>query len=196
MRFLQFVCTLVFVALGTPAFAQMTITLKGDVATMKGRITGNECDELWLLLQKNKSIKTIELTSHGGNSASGHCTGMLIRRYKLNTVAIDYCTSACSYMWLGGISRKLSGRNTYLGTHGAYSTDDKKELSHRLARLGDVWVLNMAPNVDRALLEQWVRLPKQAQVMRFYQDRAELCDGRDCTPIPGRNIKNAGLSTD
>lgn len=179
------------------AHAQITITVKGDVVNMRGPVGGHECDQLWLLLQKHKNIKTVELqASNGGKAASGRCTALLIRRYNLHTVAVGHCVSACSSMWFGGVTRKLSGPKSYVGLHGTYNADEKKELSPRFIKLQDVWVLNLAPDVDRALLQQWLNLPLTKQVMRFYQDSAELCEGKDCTPIAGRNIKNAGLSTE
>jgi len=195
---ISFLCMIfLLVSFNDTAHAQMTMTVKADVVNMRGPIGGNECDELWLLLQKNKNIKTVELqASNGGKAGSGRCTGLLIRRYKFNTIAIGHCVSACSSMWLGGVTRKLSGPKSYVGLHGTYNADEKKELSPRFIKLKDIWVINLAPDVDRTLLQQWLNLPLTKQVMRFYQDRAELCDGRDCTPIAGRNIKNAGLSTE
>jgi len=44
-------------------------------------------------------------------------------------------------------------------------------------------------------MRQWTNLPSNKQMMFFYNDRAELCDHRQCTPLPGWNALNAGLST-
>jgi hypothetical protein len=63
----------------------------------------------------------------------------------------------------------------------------------RVHRLG-CGLPSYAP-VDRQLMEQWIVLPNHKMMMYFYNDRAELCDRGSCTPIPGRNARNAGLTT-
>jgi hypothetical protein len=49
--------------------------------------------------------------------------------------------------------------------------------------------------VNKQLMEQWTTLPVNKQMMYFYNDRAKLCDHGHCTPMPGWNALNAGLST-
>jgi hypothetical protein len=44
-------------------------------------------------------------------------------------------------------------------------------------------------------MEKWINLPINIEVMFFYNNRAEMCEGRDCLPIPQRNAKNVGLAT-
>lgn len=44
-------------------------------------------------------------------------------------------------------------------------------------------------------MEQWTKLPSNEQMMYFYNDCAELSDHVHCSPLPGWNAFNAGLST-
>ena len=54
------------------AAAQMQVTIRGDVVTMRGGVSGNSCEKLWILLQRNR-VSTVQLSSSGGNSADGRC---------------------------------------------------------------------------------------------------------------------------
>ena len=175
------------------AAAQMQVTIRGDVVTMRGGVSGNSCEKLWILLQRNR-VSTVELSSSGGNSADGRCVGMLIREYKLTTIVLDYCISACSSMWMGGVRRFLAGPNAFLGMHSTFISQSHMVSSAPMLNLKRIWLPLMAPNINRFLMEQWLYLQRPEQVMRFFKDRADLCDGRDCKPIPGQNIDTAGLS--
>ena len=95
-------------------------------------------------------------------------------------------------MWLGGVERTLDGPNSRVGLHGNYGGGGLLPDAPQRLR---TWIPQYAPSVDRALMEQWIHLPTNNQMMYFYNDKAELCESRVCSVIAGRNARNAGLST-
>lgn len=171
----------------------MDFELNGDTITMSGHVDRYDCLHLQSLLSKNK-IKTIILTKSGGGHAdSGYCMGELIRQNGITTKIKGRCASSCSRIWLGGVTRTLDGENARVGLHGNYERTGvlRTDAPGRLR----AWIPSYAPNVDRKLMEQWINLPLNKQMMYFYNDRAELCDKDDCKIIQGKNVRNAGLAT-
>jgi hypothetical protein len=171
----------------------MDMKIDGESVVMSGAVDGSECTALGTILSQTK-INTVVLTnSGGGNARAGYCVGDLIRERGLSTVIRGRCASSCSRMWLGGVERALEGPNSRVGLHGNYSTNGGllPDAPYRLR----TWIPQHAPNVDKALMEQWTILPSNNWMMYFYNDKAELCESRTCTPVSGRNVRNAGLST-
>ena len=80
-----------------------------------------------------------------------------------------------------------------MGLHGNYT--DNGGLTPDATQKLRTWIPQHAPNVDKDLMEQWIRLPSRKWMMYFYNDRAELCVEGSCKPIDGRNALNAGLAT-
>jgi hypothetical protein len=189
IRLLLFV--IAFFGSGAAAFA-MNIEIQGSKVVMSGNVIGSECSELQSILQRTRINAVILTRSKGGNADAGYCVGALIRQYGLATVIRGSCNSSCSRMWLGGVSRTLDGAHSRVGLHGNYR--DGALLRGAPARL-QAWIPSYAPSVNRQLMEQWTNLPSNKQMMYFYNDRAELCDHGQCTPLPGWNALNAGLST-
>jgi hypothetical protein len=189
IRLLLFV--IAFFGSGAAAFA-MNIEIQGSKVVMSGDVIGSECSELQSILQRTRINAVILTRSKGGNADAGYCVGALIRQYGLATVIRGSCNSSCSRMWLGGVSRTLDGAHSRVGLHGNYR--DGALLPGAPARL-QAWIPSYAPSVNRQLMEQWTNLPSNKQMMYFYNDRAELCDHGQCTPLPGWNALNAGLST-
>jgi hypothetical protein len=189
IRSLLFV--IAFFGSGAAAFA-MNIEIQGSKVVMSGDVIGSECSELQSILQRTRINAVILTRSKGGNADAGYCVGALIRQYGLATVIRGSCNSSCSRMWLGGVSRTLDGAHSRVGLHGNYR--DGALLPGAPARL-QAWIPSYAPSVNRQLMEQWTNLPSNKQMMYFYNDRAELCDHGQCTPLPGWNALNAGLST-
>jgi hypothetical protein len=170
----------------------MEIAAQGDQVVMSGPVTGTECSRLALILQQN-SVHVVVLTqSNGGNADAGYCVGELVRQHQLATVIQGNCSSSCSRMWLGSVSRTLDGANSHVGLHGNYDRDGAL-LPGAPARL-QAWLPNYAP-VNRQLMERWTTLPSSSQMMYYYNDRAVLCDHGHCSPMPGWNALKAGLST-
>lgn len=185
---------LFLLALLTPLQVRaMDIKIEGQSVVMSGAVDGSECTALGAILS-NTAIRTVVLTnSGGGNARAGYCVGDLIRERGLSTVIRGRCASSCSRMWLGGAERTLEGPNSRVGLHGNYASSGGllPDAPHRLRS----WIPQRAPHVDRALMEQWISLPTNNWMMYFYNDKAELCEGRACTSLAGRNVRNAGLAT-
>lgn len=170
----------------------MDFEVHGDEVWLSGAVVGSEYGQLLAMLAANP-IKTVVFTqSHGGNADAGYDVGELIRQRGLATIIRGSCASSCSRMWLGGVIRTLEGSNSRVGLHGNY--DGSGNLRPGAPARLRAWLPSFAP-VDRQLMEQWIVLPNHKMMMYFYNDRAELCDRGSCTPIPGRNARNAGLST-
>ena len=177
--------------IGSPALG-MSIEVQGDQVMMAGAVTGNECAQLSALLGHNDVHTVVLSASDGGNANAGYCVGELIRAHRLNTVIRGNCSSSCSRMWLGGVTRTLEGSYSHVGLHGNYDANGRL-LPAAPARL-QAWIPNYAP-VNRGLMEQWTVLPYNYQMMHFYNDRAMRCDRGSCSPMPGWNALKAGLST-
>jgi hypothetical protein len=170
----------------------MDIEVQGDLVVMSGRVLGSECSQLAATLQQNAIHVVVLTASPGGNADAGYCVGELIRQHRLATVIRGSCASSCSRMWLGGVTRRLDGAESRVGLHGNYKEDGNLRPGAP-ARLR-AWLPTYAP-VNQQLMEQWINLPINKQMMYFYIDRAELCDRGLCTPLPGWNVFNAGLAT-
>jgi hypothetical protein len=72
----------------------------------------------------------------------------------------------------GGRVTSLDGTNSRVGLHGNYKEGNL--LPGAPARLR-AWIPLHTP-VNKELMEQWINLPQNKQMMYFYNDRAELCD--------------------
>jgi hypothetical protein len=169
----------------------MSMILIEKTVVMAGMVMGDECDRLKAIAARTSITTVILAESNGGDAPTGYCVGEFIRTNGINTIVYGHCISSCSRMWLGGVKRTLEGTNARIGLHGHYSQGALMPESP--ARLKD-WIPRFAPKVDKELMEQWVNLPFSRQVMFFYNERASICDNRDCKPIPGRNLFNAGLA--
>ena len=176
--------------------AAMDLKVEGSTVVMSGAVVGTECDALANLVAQSMirtPIRTVVLAnSGGGDPPTGYCVGELIRKHGLSTVIRGRCSSACSRMWLGGVERSLDGPNAKVGVHGNYGYGGLIPGSPEKLR---AWIPKYAPAVDRALMEKWIQLPSNTTIMYFYNDKAELCEGRDCTPLAGRTALGVGLAT-
>jgi len=176
----------------SPGALAMSMTVDGARVVLSGPVEGDECGRLKSILRRT-AVRTVVLTqSHGGNAATGYCVGELIRARGLDTVICGSCNSSCSRMWLGGVSRTLDGKNARVGLHGNYQQGALEPGAPERLR---AWILKYAPRVNRELMMQWTRLPTKRDMMYFYNDRAELCESRQCALLPGWNAVNAGLAT-
>jgi hypothetical protein len=174
-----------------PASA-MTLQVQGSEIIMTGRVAGDEYSQLLDVLNQHQITTVVLGNSTGGNANSGYEVGELIRQRGLPTAIRGSCASSCSRMWLGGVTRILEGRDSRVGLHGNYDNGVLRPGAPDRLR---AWLPRMAPSIDRQLMEQWIVLPRNTEMMYFYNDRAELCDHTSCTPIAGWNAVNAGLAT-
>jgi len=173
------------------AFA-MNYSLSGDTLTMSGGVSKSDCGTLGDYIRNNKIQKIILSNSNGGDANSGYCIGELIRNSGISTAIKGKCASSCSRIWLGGVKRELIGSDSKVGLHGNYDHTGtlKPDAPSRLR----AWLPQYAPSINAKLMEEWINLPKNTNMMYFYNDRAELCDKKDCKPVKGFNVKNAGLA--
>ncbi len=179
----------------TMSFA-MDIEINSNQVIMSGRVVGNECNQLRRILSQHSIKEVILRDSLGGNANAGYCVGSLIRENGLSTIIQGRCASSCSRMWLGGVNRELDGDDSKVGLHGNYDREGRLLVAapDRLR----TWITDHVPSVDRKLLEQWIHLPTNKEMMYFYNDKAELCEVSRkvwCFEIRERNARNAGLST-
>ena len=175
-----------------PSWA-MTMTVEGETAVLSGAVVKADCADLEALLARAKVTTVVLTNSGGGNADSGYCIGALVRSRGLSTVIRGRCASSCSRMWLGGVRRSLDGPNSRVGLHGNYESNGGL-MSAAVQKLR-TWIPTYAPDVDKALMEEWIRLPTNKWMMYFYNDRAELCQSSECKPVADRNAYNAGLAT-
>lgn len=69
------------------------------------------------LYHSDGSIKTIVLTSKGGDIAAAMELGFLIKSHHMNTEAKDYCVSACTIVFVSGERRSIPDGDRILGFH-------------------------------------------------------------------------------
>ena len=68
------------------------------------------------LLKQNPALQTIILNSIGGNIYEARGISKKIREYGLGTRVVSLCTSACTTIFIGGITRELTSK-ARLGFH-------------------------------------------------------------------------------
>jgi len=186
-------CLLFLIAFSAQPSWAMDITVDGSTVSMSGRVVGSECDQLHKIIDNNVIKNVVLGDSPGGDAEAGYCVGALIRTNGLSTSIIGSCASSCSRMWLGGVTRTLTGSDSRVGLHGNYGSTGEL-LSTAPTRLR-AWIPLYAPTVDKDLMEKWINLPINTSVMYFYNDRAELCDGNECSAVPHWSARTAGLTT-
>jgi hypothetical protein len=171
----------------------MDMKAQGDSLILSGGVTKADCAEFGALALRPGLKKVVLTNSGGGDASSGYCIGALVRKIGLSTLIRGRCASSCSRMWLGGVERTLEGPDSRVGLHGNYASSGGLEagVPQKLRE----WIPRYAPDVDKALMEQWIHLPANKWMMYFYNGKAELCESRSCKPVEGRNARNAGLST-
>jgi hypothetical protein len=184
-----------FVYFLNSAFAwAMDLRVQDNTVYMSGPVVGHECADLKKILDTRWIRWVVLSNSNGGDANTGYCVGELIRARGVNTSINGNCVSSCSRMWLGGVERILDSPGSFVGLHGHYDASGNL-LPDSPARLR-AWIPRFA-SVDVSLMEKWIVLPRNVMVMRFYNDRAETCNGRSgCEPLPGKTARTAGLLPD
>jgi hypothetical protein len=98
----------------------LAMTLSGGNAIhINGHIGSGATARLRDLLGRNPEVKTIILSSGGGQVIEGMGIAALIRKKKLDTHVEAVCSSACTLAFLGGTNRSLSPA-AQVGFHRAY----------------------------------------------------------------------------
>lgn len=182
---------LALAALGAGAQA-MTLARHGDTLVLSGTIERRDLDRVQAEFAKAPTVTTVVLrNSMGGNSWTGYRLGELFRERRVRTLVSGYCVSACSRLFLGGVTRQFTddypASLTWVGFHGHYAFDRlDPNASEKYDQAG--WTRRFTDGrVDAALLARWMAIPERVGDLRFYPASAQevlgartfLCQGRE-----------------
>ena len=86
----------------------LTIAEDGLSVYLSGEITLGVNRKFESLLANNPGLKTVILTSEGGNIYEGRGLAKKIRGAGMNTHVESECSSACTLVFIGGVERTMS----------------------------------------------------------------------------------------
>ena len=215
MKFLRAVAASWAALLGTATPAQaMSFDIVGDTLIVSGPVVDGDLSRFRDALQ-NKDLRQVLLhQSPGGDAWTGQRLGREIRQAKLNTLISGRCASACGYMFLGGVERRLSDgmpvRENRLMLHGAWDLatgktrpDVAPELELHIQRMTD-------GRYPRGLIEATVNSPHPQDFMEFaitprmlrtpfprgvFQCLIGADQQRQCKELEGYSAMNTGVVT-
>ncbi len=75
----------------------------GDAA----EIERDDVDMLRDLLRENPQVTTLDINSGGGNVFAAYDMARIVIEFGLDTIVMDYCTSACVSIFLAGNTRRM-----------------------------------------------------------------------------------------
>jgi hypothetical protein len=206
LKIILVIAACLFQAVGGGA---MDMKLSGDRLIMSGTVTGGECSALRIVGPAIPQLKFVILrNSHGGVASEGYCVGELIRELGLSTAVSGYCFSSCSRMFLGGVTRHFTDdyppEQTRVGLHGNYDRNgDLVPIAPDRLR---PWIIKYSDGkVDKALLEEWIHLPKNTDAIWFYNSErfddgsgasVQFCEkrGEACRPVPNQTAYSNGIA--
>lgn len=94
----------------------ITLSVQGSLIVLKGGICpGDNVKFDAFLAAVDSSIRTIKLTSGGGNGQAAQAMGRIIRERGYRTYvdgAKDRCASACTHIFAAGVTRHYAGATT------------------------------------------------------------------------------------
>jgi ATP-dependent protease ClpP protease subunit len=96
---------------------EATIEAVGDTIKIKGYIKRGMFDKFTTTLMAHPDTKTISISSPGGDAYEAIRIGTIIREMKYATFVptVNYCASACVFIWAAGVPRELAiGAKLYL----------------------------------------------------------------------------------
>lgn len=122
-RFFSFAALVLALATAVPVRA-MRFDVVGDTLILSGPVVDDDLRRMRDALM-DKGLRQVLLhQSPGGDAWTGQRLGQEIRQAKLNTLISGQCASACGYMFLGGVERRLTDgmpvRENRLLLHGAW----------------------------------------------------------------------------
>ncbi len=127
---------IVCVLISHGAFANDKFSIEGDVLHYdtsqtadedEQEITAEDVDYFAELLNENAAIKSVYLTSWGGDVESSYAIADLVIDYELDTHAVDICFSGCTTIFIGGTKRTLA-KGSKIGFHrGWWSSESIQE---------------------------------------------------------------------
>lgn len=137
----------VIILLPTIAFGNGKFQIDGDVLVYDtevveveadAEITTEDPDELLRLLRQNPDITRVHLNSGGGGYYAGLEMGRIIADFELHTHVVDECSSSCTYVFAGGLSRSMS-RGAKVGFHHTSWSPSSMEEYYEEEREGAGW---------------------------------------------------------
>jgi hypothetical protein len=152
----------------------MDIRAVGDQLVLSGAVVAGDYDAVESSLSSKPQIKMVILrNSPGGDAPTGYHLGELFRQKSLQTAVSGYCYSSCSRLFLGGKERHFTDDyppdSTHVGFHGHY--DRNGNLNWALVselHLRD-WIIRFSDGkADASLVERWIRIPRAAGMIHFY----------------------------
>ena len=166
--------TVAMLSLATPASHAMQMQVAGNQLILSGNVVGDEPRLIADVLSNNPAIETVILrNSRGGDVAAGYRVGEMFRARGLRTAVSGYCNSSCSRMFLGGKERFFTSdyapASTAIGFHGHYGSDGG--LRADLVARYDLksWIIQYSDGkADPDLVERWINLPRNNDMVRFY----------------------------
>ncbi len=91
----------------------ITLSVQGPLIVLKGGICpGDDAKFVAFLATVDPSIRTIKLTSGGGNGQAAQAMGVVIRERGYSTYvdgSKDRCASACTHIFASGVKRYYAG---------------------------------------------------------------------------------------
>ena len=198
---------------GAPA-QSMSFDTVGDTLIMSGPVVDGDLARLRDALLNKDLRQALLHQSPGGDAWTGQRLGHEIRQAKLNTLISGRCASACGYMFLGGVERRLSDgmpvRENRLMLHGAWDPSTGKtrpdvapELESHIQRM-------TGGKYPKALIDATVNSPHPQDFMEFaitprilrtpfprgvFQCLIGTDQQRQCKELEGYSAVNTGLVT-
>jgi hypothetical protein len=166
-----------------PPGKAMEIKVVGDQLILSGPVVAGDFEAVESRLAEQPQIKMVVLrNSPGGDAPTGYHVGELFRQKRLATAVSGYCYSSCSRMFLGGMERYFTSDYppdaTHVGLHGHY--DRNGNLNWALVsklHLRD-WIIQFSDGkADIPLIERWIRIPRAAGMIHFYNPALVNIDG-------------------
>jgi len=157
--------------LAHPAALAMHFETVSDTLILSGPVVDGDLARLRDALQ-DKALRQVLLhQSPGGDSWTGLRLGQEIRQAGLNTLLSGQCASACGYMFLGGVERRLTDgmpvRENRLLLHGAWDPATGKTLSTLAPQLAHYIQRMTDGKFPEALMQQTVNSPQAQDFMEF-----------------------------
>ena len=161
----------------------MEVRVSGDQLILSGPLVAGDFEAVETRLTAQPQIKMVILrNSPGGNAPTGYHLGELFRQKSLATAVSGYCYSSCSRLFLGGKERYFTSDyppdGTDVGLHGHY--DRNGNLNWALVselHLRD-WIIRFSDGkADIPLVERWIRIPRAAGMIHFYNPALVNIDG-------------------
>lgn len=149
----------------------MSFDIVGDTLIMSGPVVDSDLPGLRDALL-NKGLRQVLLhQSLGGDAWTGQRLGYEIRQAKLNTLISGRCASACGYIFLGGVERRLSDgmpvRENRLMLHGAWDPTTGKTRPDVAPELESHIQSMTGGKYPKALIEATVNSPHAQDFMEF-----------------------------